>query len=397
MSVHQSLCRVNVITTSCSLTMKQPPKHKKNGDLTTISPSSTNSSSPASQFHRKARSSFDDEMSSSTTATPTLEVPESTSTNVATKPMRENRWNSCCTDILVFTFVILGFASLSIFVGVAAGISISIFFFEGLQADHRRLIMGYYGIPGYNVRQTFVTHSDTSIASSHGDAVLASTEDGETAMYPVVEENKLDVMMIDGAYSAPKLRWEEWRMETPQPCRTDPNVTGYQTYAELDQALHDVNRYSAERNNRWTEYLDRSPDSFYSQEEITFTICPATTLYGFFGPLFVNTESLTIACDDCTLSSWGSHLSFGPAARNVRIVGMSFRHSTSSSMSFPYDGAEVTFENCRWKNNSSGKPTEGSVLDIKSGSVVQFFRCFVSKPRGGWRRGYQMAALSIRK
>lgn len=390
-TVHQTLIAKIFIN------MKQQQQHrKKGGEGTSVSPSSTSSSS--SHFNRKTTPRVvDDETSasSSTTTSSNREtIADSTNARMASL---ENVWYSRGIDVLVFTFVILGFASLSIFVGVAAGISISIYHFEGLESDHRRLVMGYYGIHGYNVRQMLVTHYDTSIAAIHGDTVLVTTKDGGTAMFPVVQESPMNSTQYDYTYPSPKLQWEDFRTEHPRPCRTNPNVLGYQSYAKFKRALFDVNRYSAERHDRWTEFLERSDDSYYYQEEITLTICPGTVLYGFYGPLFVNTESLTIQCDGCTISSWGSHMAFGPSARNVRLLGLTFRHATAPSMSFPYDGADVTFEHCRWRNNSTGKPHQGSVLDMNSSSGVHFFRCFVSQPMGGWRRGYQTAALSIRQ
>jgi hypothetical protein len=361
----------------------------------------------------------------------------------------------------------------------------------------------YGGGGGLSLRQQQImmlssshfTHPDPTIADT-GNAVVAILPDGQTTVLMVVQETPPitatnhtttssssarqqreyrtgggddvnDDDTIDDTWTGSssiwpydpnfsrRLQWEDWVTVPPRPCRNDPTVYGYGSYQELKTVLRDVNRYSAERHDRWNEYSNRRkttqtvwrtnggssssssnggsssnsniyPDfynhhnaeddndddasnvnpaasssrpspSLYYQEEITITICPRTTLYGFFGPLFINTESLTIQCDDCTVSSWGSHFSFGPSARNVKLAGLAFRHATASSMVFPYGGADVSFEHCKWINNSATRANQGSVLDMHSASVVHFYRSYVSQPRPGWRRGHQTAALSIRQ
>ena len=120
---------------------------------------------------------------------------------------------------------------------------------------------------------------------------------------------------------------------------------------------------------------------------------------GDAGPIFVNAEDLIIECDMCAIDMTGTHLSFGPYARNVLIRGITFRGATTSSLTFHHHGADVRFEDCYWLYNSGGivrngpqqqqlggyddvyggasgsTTTAGAVADINSTSSVSFHRC----------------------
>jgi hypothetical protein len=102
----------------------------------------------------------------------------------------------------------------------------------------------------------------------------------------------------------------------------------------------------------------------------------------------------------CAIDMAGTHLSFGPHARNVLIRGITFRGATTSSLTFHHHGADVRFEDCYWLYNSGGTvrhaapqgqqpggyddaygmggtttTTAGAVADLNSTSSVSFHRC----------------------
>jgi hypothetical protein len=125
------------------------------------------------------------------------------------------------------------------------------------------------------------------------------------------------------------------------------------------------------------------------------------------GPIFVNAEDVTIECDMCAIDMLGTHLSFGPHAKNVLVRGITFRGATTSSLTFHHHGADVRLEDCYWLYNSGGTvrngphgdgdggsggggggdgggnsggmvtTTAGAVADLNSTSSVSFHRCVI--------------------
>ncbi len=91
----------------------------------------------------------------------------------------------------------------------------------------------------------------------------------------------------------------------------------------------------------------------------------------------MNHPEVVIECDGCTLDMGGTHFRFGGEAKGVTIRGISLMGASTSSLLFDEDGAEVTFEDCTWINNS-GLMDDGAVADLNYTSTVLFYRCEIS-------------------
>jgi hypothetical protein len=341
-------------------------------------------------------------------------------------------------EIFTMGMVLLGFACLSIVLGVAAGVSISIHYFETDASVNLRMLSQPMS---YNI-QSKVTTLDPIIANMNLvrgapdslNRVIHTSATGQKSVLMVVEETSIyDVnsnrSFKDGADMEwneylernfasppplPQMLYENYATVHPVLC-SDGRTLGFNNAKHLHAALDDVNRYSAERQRRWQDYFDalvnfnlmsmahdRPPLSetifhdsrMYYEEEIVFTICPNQYLGGGSDLFFVNTEGLTIECEGCTIGLHYSHFEFGAFARNVHIRGITFEYATRGSLKFPEDGSEVDFENCTWIHNRSTNPSWGAIVDIYSNSVANFYRCMVSKPLGP--QGDHVSSLSIR-
>jgi hypothetical protein len=196
-----------------------------------------------------------------------------------------------------------------------------------------------------------------------------------------------------------------------------PVILGFDKWQDLQAAFQDANAYSAERFMRWNEFFAANegvfdgkdgttttfpsgthPSLFY-EEDIVLRICPGTTVRGRHhqkgSPIFVNAENIILECDDCTFEiTGGSHFSFGPNARNVLFRGITFRGAKTTSLLFFHDGAEVSLEDCFFADNFATDKQIGTVADVNSTSVVNFYRCLMEngpndKPAG-------LTSLSIR-
>jgi hypothetical protein len=157
---------------------------------------------------------------------------------------------------------------------------------------------------------------------------------------------------------------------------------GFNDWKTLKSAVQEANSISAERFMKWSEYFATNnvsafyDDSLYYEEDIVFTICPGATLRARKGPIMINAENVVLECDGtCTIDVGGTHLSFGSNAKNVLVRGITFKSASSSSLTFFYDGADVSFEDCSWINNRGSNDKFGSVADINSTSIVNFHRC----------------------
>ena len=187
---------------------------------------------------------------------------------------------------------------------------------------------------------------------------------------------------------------------------------GFDTWHTLKAAVQEANAISAERFMKWNEFFASQSvgagmpytfasfhDNFlYYEEDVIFTICPSAVLKARRGPIFINAENVIIECEDCTISVGGTHLAFGPHAKNVLVRGITFRGARTSSLTFFHDGADASFEDCFWIDNSGINGKFGAVADVNSTSTVNFYRCEISQGRrryGSTAPGFA-SSLSIR-
>jgi hypothetical protein len=158
---------------------------------------------------------------------------------------------------------------------------------------------------------------------------------------------------------------------------------------------------------KWSAYFAQVGKSFaafeddllYYEQDVIFTICPGASLRARRGhTIFINAENVVIECDDCTVDVGGTHLAFGPHAKNVLVRGITFKSAHTSSLTFFHDGAEASFEDCFWIGNSGVSGKFGAVADVNSTSTVNFYRCEIGQgPKGfsGHAPG-SASSLSIR-
>ena len=179
---------------------------------------------------------------------------------------------------------------------------------------------------------------------------------------------------------------------------SDGYTFGYDNWNSLRAAIHNLNSdeyglnnlYDSLRANNNNIADDLYYESFglgedlanivYAESYDPFTICPGATLRGRNfrgGGIYVNRPDVLIECDGCTLDLAGTHFRFGSEAKGVTIRGLSLMGASTSSLLFHEDGAEVTFEDCTWINNS-GLKDDGAVADLNSTSSVSFYRCEIS-------------------
>lgn len=261
------------------------------------------------------------------------------------------------------------------------------------------------------------TIRDTRIASVDDSSrerffIETSPETGKQSVLMVMEKS----LQINASSEEHKRRWDEsrksfskdpprmdfyqWTRIHPRIC-SDGKTIGYSSWHDLKAAVQEANSFSAERFVRNSAHFAHADVNgfmdnplMYYEDETILTICPNTVLKANYGTIFVNAENIRIECSGCSVEVGGSHLSFGPYAKNVLIRGIYFRKAVTSSLVFYYDGAEVSFEDCRWIDNEAVHNKVGSVADVNSSSVVQFRRCAVGK-RTDKPAGF-VSALSIR-
>lgn len=256
----------------------------------------------------------------------------------------------------------------------------------------------------------------------------------------------------------------------------DGKTIGYDNWFILRDAISEVNTIAAEEFLRWNEYLmiaaknsSLEPPVYTPPEP--FVVCPGVTLNqkslwgSIFSPsywassiysilpnyifgssstsssttttnhhhhgratpksknklssIFINAEDITIECVMCTVDLPGTHFSFGPHARNVKIKGFTFRGATSSSLTFHHHGADVHLEDCYWLYNSGGvvsnnraphanvngadgimspppgsSTTAGAVADLNSTSTVAFYRCVIDDQKQSPRKATTGAGVA---
>lgn len=328
-------------------------------------------------------------------------------------------------EIVALCLILAVFASISIFVGVAAGISISVHYYETPENMDVRLLNS----PIMDSVAHRVTILDPAIASSNRlhplnrddelRRVIHTSPTGQKSLVQIVEESSisLDDPNLTGTKSEetttpyfpqrpryPSMVLDEWIRDKPKLC-SNRKTTGYDTWKSLRSAVRDVNRYSANRFDRWHDYfamLDKmkaspnlypgasalNPASFaddrmYYEEKIVLTICPGAVLRATRQhPVFINTESLVLECDHCKITGGMTHLFFGPEAKNVMVRGISFGRAQSNSLVFHHDGAEVSFEDCKWLVRGVVGSNLGAIAEVNSTSRIFFYRCEVNTPNG---------------
>jgi hypothetical protein len=200
----------------------------------------------------------------------------------------------------------------------------------------------------------------------------------------------------------PSVEYHRLATVRPSLCR-DRNSVGFDSWRTLEEAVREANSLSVERFVQWSRYFAEAADftgvfeddSMYYEEDIILPICPGTRLRARRGPIFINAPNLMITCDGCEVSVGGTHLSFGPHAKNVLIRGVTFRGATESSLVFFQHGAHVTFEDCAWFDNAAVSGRFGAVADVNSTSVVNFSRCHIGNSQRGETSGLS-SSLSVR-
>jgi len=184
-------------------------------------------------------------------------------------------------------------------------------------------------------------------------------------------------------------RWDasqpniELRQPTILPSICSDGVTlGFDNWSKLRTAIHEANSISAERFMKWNEYFATNSftafqdNRLYYEEDIVFSICPGATLRARKGPIFINAENVVLECEgNCVVDVGGTHLAFGANAKNILIRGITFRRASTSSLTFFHDGADVSFEDCSWINDSGISNYYGSIANVNSTSIVNFYRC----------------------
>ncbi|KAL3935048.1 MAG: hypothetical protein SGBAC_009360 [Bacillariaceae sp.] len=212
--------------------------------------------------------------------------------------------------------------------------------------------------------------------------------------------------------------YDEWLRLQPKFQPPDPMIhptkcqdgsLGFDNWRTLSDAVHEANVISEERWALWSSYFFTDGrhlsvyenDWLYYEEDMIFRICPGETLTARRGPITMNAANLVLECQDCTVDVGGTHLAFGPRARNVLVRGITFRGATSSSVTFFHHGSDAIFEDCSWIGNSGASHKYGAVADLNSTSSVNFYRCSIGHGNkktwfGGSASNGGTSSLSIR-
>jgi hypothetical protein len=378
-------------------------------------------------------------------------------------------WN----EILALFFLLLSFAIGSIIIGVAAGVSISIHYYESPEnLDQRRIatvtnmwddtgrvhtgtptvtrfdpaILTYSTNYDPFVEERVAVHTDASTGIRmvlnvvvESPSLLTTTSSNHhnhhsngPSFTSQSNSTQSDINHNDD-HSNRYHRHEErlipptsgpdhfdiWLRTPPKLC-SDSKTMGYDSWTTLRSALNDINRYSAHQSDRWiiyfaarsvskTLYASLTPsfhryttttasnispfpqrilptfddDRLYYEEQFVLTICPGTFMKAGPYPLIIDTESLTVQCEGCTISGGDSHISFGSSAKNVVIRGITFQSSLRSSILLQQNGAEVTFQDCTWlvrhidndRRNRYILPGLNEIANVNSNSILNFYRC----------------------
>eukprot|EP00548_Thalassiothrix_antarctica_P018591 CAMPEP_0194188708 /NCGR_PEP_ID=MMETSP0154-20130528/56035_1 /TAXON_ID=1049557 /ORGANISM="Thalassiothrix antarctica, Strain L6-D1" /LENGTH=332 /DNA_ID=CAMNT_0038909323 /DNA_START=53 /DNA_END=1048 /DNA_ORIENTATION=- len=258
--------------------------------------------------------------------------------------------------IAVTSLIALGFAS--IIIGVAAGMTISLHYFE--DPLYREGVIFSDGGAAYKVTSydnDILARNSMDVPSNlHPGRVIKSNRNQERLILSVVPvEQEGNEILTDKTTAFRDIFFTQPSIK-PVLC-ADGETMGYNDWNVLKAVVRELNALSAEKFLRWHDYFGSidSPDfgafeddAFYYEDETVLKICPDITLKARRGSIFINAENLLLECDGCTVDVGGSHFSFGPHARNILIRGVIFRGARSSSLNFHYNGADATFEDCLW-------------------------------------------------
>ena len=343
-------------------------------------------------------------------------------------------------EITIVLITVIISVAIAMVIGVAAGMTISIHYFEnqnptlvwgGMRVNPRDRPLLYLGTSDVYRR---VTNLDPVIASSnivHRDGnldlgkVVTASATGQLNVLMVVDEiaplhsrtkpedlgddngdnrmanfwggqglrkygRKDSLTMEQAEIIVPGYgRWDssqpniELRQPTILPSLCSDGVTlGFDNWSKLRAAMHEANSISAERFMKWNEYFATNSftafqdDRLYYEDDMVFSICPGTTLRARKGPIFINAENVVLECEEnCMVDVGGTHLAFGANAKNILIRGITFRRASTSSLTFFHDGADVSFEDCSWINESGISNYYGSIANVNSTSIINFYRC----------------------
>jgi len=189
--------------------------------------------------------------------------------------------------------------------------------------------------------------------------------------------NQEDIVTIQPP-PTPPLHLTSILEEIPEPITICP-------YAHLKSSQHLLNQLSELFLSTLPHFRATSSHASYSHHHNHFSSHHYHRKRQLYNPqnptthIRINADSLNLQCTGCIIeaTNGGTHLSFGPLARNVLIHGLTFIGATESSVLFPENGARVEFEDCYWANND-GLGNNGAVADINSTSTVRFYRCEIS-------------------
>ena len=279
-------------------------------------------------------------------------------------------------EIVAVTLFLLSLGMLSVIVGLAAGMTISIHYFE--DPLHR---FDSYGTVVNS--QHKVTTYDNDILTRNVMPNSSSIDLGrveKTTMWG--ERSVVSIVRGDGEFLGPLVESDDGetfrdiffaKPATKPALCPDGKTMGFSNWEVLMTAMNEMNVLSADKSTRWREYFSSiesrdfgafQDDALYYEDLSVFTICPGVTLKGR-RPIFMNAENVFLECDSCTIDVAGTDFFFGPQARNVLLRGITFKGTYPSSVAFHHDGADATFEDCLWISGSR-KARSGSVVDLKS-------------------------------
>lgn len=321
--------------------------------------------------------------------------------NVVAKFSKKTLRSMSLTEVLCMLVGVIAVLLISFSIAMAAELAITIHYFEkptipsfdALDQRERELTAHH--------RATSVDPEISSIrANQQGVGRLArviqrSADPSDHPRYVMIVEEQTatgpnTTTSRAADVSPPSVEYHRLATVRPSFCK-DHRSVGFESWSTLQEAVQEANSLSVERFVRWSRYFAEAvdfkgvfeDDSLYYEEDIVLPICPGSRLRARRGPIFINAPNLIITCDGCEVSVGGTHLSFGPHAKNVLIRGVTFRGATTSSLAFYHNGAHVTFEDCAWYDNVDTTGRFGAVADVNSISVVNFSRCRISNSQRG--------------
>jgi hypothetical protein len=250
-------------------------------------------------------------------------------------------------------------------------------------------------------------HSSSSQTSSK-QRDTSRDSDGSSTPIPLTMEqaNLLSPGYSKWKESQPNIEIRQPRI-LPKQC-SDGYTMGFDDWGTFKAAVQEANSISAERFMKWSSYFASvgksaavfEDDDLYYEQDVVFTICPGLTLRARKGPIYINAENVVIRCHKCTIHVGGTHLNFGPHAKNVLVRGITFKGASTSSVTLFQDGADASFEDCIWESNKGVNASVGGVADVNSTSNVSFYRCEITPwstvPAGTFHPDATISAISIR-